>query len=142
MSKREYESKLITCTLISMDMKDNMAELVFLAEDGKTYLKEELDLLNTHELFRFSMFLESFHIKNLEKARQHLNLFIKKKIKIGLVVDRYNNIIYSNMLEKNQLHEFKKHITLAKLVKSKKISKEMFEEMQDMTYEEIKAVIK
>lgn len=142
MSKREYESKVITCTLTNMNMKDNIAELEFLSDDGKTAFKEELDLLNTHELFRFSMFLESFHIKNLDKARQHLNLFIKKKIKIGLVVDRYNNIIYSNMLEKDQLHEFKKHITLAKLVKNKKISKEMFEEMQDMTYEEIKAVIK
>lgn len=139
--KREYESKLITATLTRMDMKDNMAELDFLADDGKTVIKEELDLLDTHNLFRFSMFLESFHIKNLDKARQHLNIFIKKKIKIGLVVDRYNTIIYSNMLEEDQLHEFKKHITLAKLVKTKKISKEMFDEMQEMSYEEIKAVI-
>lgn len=142
MSKREYESKQITCTLTRMSMKDNIAELEFLSEDGKLKFKEELDLLNTHELFRFSMFLESFHIKNLDKARQHLDLFIRKKIKINLVVDRYNNIIYSNMLEPDQLQEFKKFITLAKLIKDKKISKEMFEEMEQMTYEEIKAVIK
>jgi len=140
--KREYESKLVMARLTSMDMKDNIAELIFLADDGKTYFKEELDLLDTHNLFRFSMFLESFHIKNLDKARQLLNIFIKHKIKIGLVVDRYNNIIYSNMLEKDQLHDFKKHIILAKLVRNKKISKEMYEEMQTMSYEEVKAVIK
>jgi hypothetical protein len=140
--KREYESKVVSATLTKMDMKDNIAELSFLATDGKTTFKEELDLLDTHNLFRFSMFLESFHVKNLDKARQHLNIFIKHKIKIGLVVDRNNLIIYSNMLEKDQLQEFKKHITLAKLVRTKKISKEMFDEMQDMSYEEIKAVIK
>lgn len=140
--KREYESKVIQATLTKMDMENNMAVFEFLAEDGKTVLKEELDLINTHELFRFSMFLESMHIKNLEKARQHLNMFIKYKIKIGLMVDRYNQIIYSNMLERNQLHEFKKQIVLAKLIRNKKISKEMLEEMQDMTYEEIKGVIK
>ncbi len=140
--KREYESKLIYATLIKMSMADNMAILEFKSEDGKLNIKEELDLLDTHNLFRFSMFLESFHIKNLDKARQHLNIFIKYKIKIGLVIDRYNNIIYSNMLNKDQLQEFKKQIALAKLVKNKKISKEMYEEMQFMNYDEVKAVIK
>lgn len=139
--KREYESRLFTVTLTKMEMENNMAIFEFVTED-KTVLKEELDLINTNELFRFSMFLESMHIKNLDKARQHLNIFIKHKIKIGLVVDRYNQIIYSNMLEKSQLHEFKKQIVLAKLVRNKKISKEMLEELQEMTYEEIKAVIK
>jgi hypothetical protein len=104
-------------------------------------IKEELDLLNTHELFRFSMFLESFHIKNLQKARNLLNIFIRQGIEIKLVVDRNYRIIYSNMLEKDQLYEFKKHILLDKLRSEKKLSKEMYDELKTMEYKEVRKVI-
>lgn len=140
--RKEFESKLIMANLVRMEMDNNTAILEFTDEDGILRIKEELDLVDTHQLFRFSMFLESFHVKNLEKARQHLNIFIKHKIKIGLMLDRYNQIIYSNMLEPSELSKFKKFILLAKLIRDKKISREMYEEMQDMTYEEIKGVIK
>lgn len=140
--RKEFESKLIMANLVRMEMDNNTAILEFTDEDGILRIKEELDLVDTHQLFRFSMFLESFHVKNLDKARQHLNIFIKHKIKIGLMLDRYNQIIYSNMLEPSELSKFKKFILLTKLIRDKKISREMYEEMQDMTYEEIKGVIK
>lgn len=139
--KREYEAKLVEAYLIKMELDSNMAMLEFETIDGKIKFSEELDLLDTHDLFRFSMFLESFHIKNLEKARQLLNIFIKNKIKIGLMIDDRHNIIYSNMLEKDQLYEFKKHILLAKLIRNKKITKEMYEEMKTMMYKEVRSVL-
>lgn len=139
--KREYVAKLVNAILIKMELDSNMASLEFEDESGKIKFKEELDLLDTHDLFRFSMFLESFHIKKLEKARQLLNIFIKHKIKIGLMVDEKNQIIYSNMLEKDQLYEFKKQILLAKLIRNKKITKEMYEEMQSMMYKEVRSIV-
>jgi hypothetical protein len=87
------------------------------------------------------MFLESFHIKNLQKARNLLNIFIRQGIEIKLVVDRNYRIIYSNMLEKDQLYEFKKHILLDKLRSEKKLSKEMYDELKTMEYKEVRKVI-
>ena len=45
------------------------------------------------------------------------------------------------MLTKDQLYEFKKHILLDKLIENRKLSKEMYEEMKDMEYKEVRKVI-
>lgn len=138
--KREYEANSVTCNLVKLSMDSNLAVLEFVTMDGLA-IKEELDLINNHELFRFSMFLESFHIKNLEKARKLLNIFIREGIEIVLVVDKNYKIIYSNMLSEDQLYEFKKHILLNNLKTNKKLSKEMYEELKTMTYKEVRKVI-
>lgn len=138
--KKEYEANVVTCNLARLELNSNMAELEFITMDN-IKIVEELDLLNTHELFRFSMFLESLHIKKLENARKLLNIFIREGIEIQLVVDRNYRIIYSNMLTKDQLYEFKKHILLDKLIENRKLSKEMYEEMKDMEYKEVRKVI-
>lgn len=138
--KKEYEANTVTCNLARLELNSNMAELEFITMDGIKII-EELDLINTHELFRFSMFLESLHIKKLENARKFLNIFIREGIEITLVVDRNYRIIYSNMLTKDQLYEFKKHILLDKLIENKKLSKEMYEELKEMEYKEVRKVI-
>lgn len=138
--KREYEANSVTCNLVKLSMDSNLAVLEFVTMDGLA-IKEELDLINNHELFRFSMFLESFHIKNLQKARKLLNIFIREGIEIVLVVDKNYKIIYSNMLSEDQLYEFKKHILLNNLKTNKKLSKEMYEELKTMTYKEVRKVI-
>ena len=140
MTKREYDANTVTCNLVKLELDSNIAILNFITMEGLP-IKEELDLLNTHELFRFSMFLESFHIKNLQKARNLLNIFIRQGIEIKLVVDRNYRIIYSNMLEKDQLYEFKKHILLDKLRSEKKLSKEMYDELKTLEYKEVRKVI-
>lgn len=138
--KREYEAMNVICNLSKLELDSNMAMLEFVTMDGIKII-EELDLLNTHELFRFSMFLESLHIKNLKQARKLLNIFIREGIEIELVVDPQFKIIYSNMLAKDQLYEFKKHILLDKLIKEKKLSKEMYEELKTLEYKEVRKVI-
>jgi hypothetical protein len=138
--KREYEAINVICNLSKLELDSNMAVLEFVTMDGMKII-EELDLLNTHELFRFSMFLESLHIKNLKHARKLLNIFIREGIEIELVVDRQFKIIYSNMLAKDQLYEFKKHILLDKLISEKKLSKEMYEELKTLEYKEVRKVI-
>lgn len=138
--KREYEANIVTCNLVKLELDSNLAILNFISMEGLP-IKEELDLLNTHELFRFSMFLESFHIKNLQKARNLLNIFIREGIEIDLVVDKNYRVIYSNMLSESQLNEFKKHILLDKLKTNKKLSKAMYEELREMDYKEVRKVI-
>ena len=91
--KKEYEANTVTCNLARLELNSNMAELEFITMDGLKII-EELDLINTHELFRFSMFLEALHIKKLENARKFLNIFIREGIEIQLVVDRNYKIIY------------------------------------------------
>jgi len=138
--KREYEAITMVCNLSKLELDSNMAVLEFITMDGVKII-EELDLLNTHELFRFSMFLESLHIKNLKQARKLLNIFIREGIEIELVVDNRFKIIYSNMLKQDQLYEFKKHILLDKLISEKKLSKEMYEELKTLEYKEVRKVI-
>lgn len=139
--KREYEANLIKANLTKLNMSNNMAVMEFINVKDGTVIKEELDLLETHQLFKFSMFLKSFHIKKLEHARRLLNIFIEHKIEIGLVVDRQNKIIYSNELTKDQMYEFKKHILLNKLIVAGKITRDMYEEMISLEYKEVRSII-
>lgn len=139
---RNLRTRLVTSRLIQADFDRHYVTFTFKNDTEDKTIVEELDLSIDHDLFRFSMFLESFFIKDLKKAREMLDIFIREEIEIGLMIDQNNEIIYSNSLEKDQEYEFKKHVLLDKLVGKKRITREMYEEMKELTYKEVKAVVK
>jgi hypothetical protein len=139
---RELKIRTISAQLIQLKFDVQTITLTFIDDLTGIEFVEELDLLDNHDVFRFSMFLESFHIKDLKKANKMLNMMIESKVHIPLVVDQRNEILYSNMLNKEQTHEIKKHILLEKLIDKKKITKEMYEEMKDMSYSEVRSIVK
>ena len=139
---RELKVRTISAQLIQLKFDVQTITLTFIDDLTGIEFVEELDLLDDHDVFRFSMFLESFHIKDLKKANKMLNMMIESKVHIPLVVDQRNEILYSNMLNKEQTHEIKKHILLEKLIDKKKITKEMYEEMKDMSYSEVRSIVK
>jgi len=138
----KFEAVLVDATLTKMNMNAKHVILEFKIDGTELHITEELDLLDDHTMFRFSMFLESFGIKSLKHARKMLNVFIREKILIGLMINLQNEIIYSNMLVKKQSDEFKKYNLLDQLKRTKKINKEMYNELKGMSYKEVRSVVK
>ena len=138
----KFEANLIVARLTKATITSKHVVLEFMEDETGFPVKEELDLLDEHTLFRFSMFLESFGINTLKHARKMLNVFIREKIEIGLMINLQREIIYSNSLVKKQSDEFKKYNLLDKLKNGRKINKEMYDELKDMTYKEVRSVVK
>jgi len=139
---KELKVRTISAQLIRIHFDVQTIELTFIEDSTGLEFVEELDLLDDHDVFRFSMFLESFHIKDLKNANKMLNLMVEHNVHIPLVIDQRNDILYSNMLSKEQSSIIKKYSLLDKLIEKKKITKEMYEEMKDMTYQEVRSIIK
>lgn len=139
---QKFKARLIKARLTMATITTKHVILEFYCDDEELEIREELDLLDEHTVFRFSMFLESFQIKNLKHARKMLDVFIREKIEIGLMVNIHDEIIYSNTLDKANSNEFKKFNLLDKLRNKRKISKSDYVEMRDFTYDEVRSVMK
>lgn len=140
-SATHFKAREVQARLLRVEITTKHVELDFYVDEEELTINEELDILDEHTLFRFSMFLEGFGIKDLKQARQHLNIFIKEKITIGLMINQLNEIIYSNSLKKDQKYEFKKMILLTDLKRQRKITKDMYDEMKDLTYKEVRSIV-
>ena len=137
-----FKAELITATLTKANITKKHVILEFICGEKGLEIREELDLLDEHTVFRFSMFLESFQIKNLKHARKMLDVFIREKIEIELMINQHDEIIYSNSLKKKESDEFKKYNLLDKLRNKKQISKADYIEMRDFTYADVRSVMK
>lgn len=141
--KKNHVSFDITVRLIEVEFDDTgKVRFVFRDDFNQRDVVEEINLADEHEKVRFAMYLESMDIKNLKRARELLNIFIREEIEIKLRQKFNGSILYSYSLDSDQRYEFKKHTYLDNMIAKKRITKETYEELKDMTYKEVRAALR
>lgn len=141
--KKNHKSQDITCRLVNVKFEDT-GKVTFQFRDdmNEQDVFDVMNLADDHEKVRFAMFLESMNIKNIKRARELLDIFIREEIEIRLRQKYDGSILYSYNLDDDQMYEFKKHIYLDNMVAKKRITKEVYEEMKDMTFKEVRAALR
>lgn len=137
--KNRSQSRDVLVRMTSFNInKDHTVAINFMHDAEKLELTEVLDLTDDHEKLRFSMFLESFEMKNLKALGAHSAILIREEIKFKLRIKRNNEILYSHRMDKDELEEYTKYKLLDNYVRDNRITKEQYEDLRNRTLKEVR----
>ena len=136
-NRKNSRDILVRMTQFNFGTNHNVV-MKFKNDSEDLILTEELDLNDDHEKLRFSMFLESFELKNLRALGAHTAILIKEEIKFKLRIKGNGEILYSHRMDEAELEEYTKYKLLDGYVRDNRISKEQYEDLRNRSLKDVR----